>query len=260
MGWGTAASPVLHGDRLYVISDNEEQSYLLALDKRTGKEMWRVDRDEKSNWSTPYIWDNGQRSEIVTPGSGKVRAYDLDGKLLWSLKGMSGITIATPYADQGLLYVTSGFVGSKSRPVYAIRPGASGDISLAPGQTNNASIAWCQPMAAPYNPSTLVYDGRLYVLHDLGALSAFNSRTGELLYDRQKLPEGLHFTASPWAYGGRVFCLNEDGVTFVIRAGDRFELLHTNKLADDDMCMATPAVAGDRLLIRSAARVCCLGK
>jgi outer membrane protein assembly factor BamB len=259
-GWGTAASPVLHGDRLYVVSDNEEQSYLLALEAGTGKEVWRVEREEKSNWSTPYVWENEQRSEIVTAGSGKVRGYDLEGKLLWWLKGMSSITIATPYADGGLLYVTSGFIMDRSRPVYAIRPGGSGDISLEAGQTNNASIAWRQPLAAPYNPTTLVYDGRLYVLYDFGLLSAFNARTGELLYDRQKLPGGLHFTASPWGGSGRVFCLNEDGVTFVVRAGDRFELLDTNKLAEDDMCLATPALAGDRLVIRSAARIYCIGK
>jgi outer membrane protein assembly factor BamB len=259
-GWGTAASPVLYRDRLYLVSDNDEKSYLLALDKGTGKEVWHVDRDERSNWSTPYVWENEQRSEIVTAGSGKVRAYDLEGKPLWWLKDMSSITIATPYADRGLLYVTSGFIMDKSRPVYAIRPGGSGDISLQPGETNNPSIAWCQPVAAPYNPTTLVYDGRLYVLYDFGLLSAFNARTGELLYDRQKLPGGLHFTASPWAGNGRVFCLNEDGITFVVRAGDRFELLPTNKLAEDDMCVATPALAGDRLLIRSAARVYCIGK
>jgi len=259
-GWGTSASPVLHGERLYLVSDNEEQSYLMALEKRTGKEVWRVDRDEKSNWCTPYVWDNGPRSEIVTAGSGKVRAYDLGGKLLWWLKGMSSITIATPYADHGLLYVTSGFIPEKLKPVYAIRPDASGDISLAPGQTNNASIAWCQPLAAPYNPTTLVYDGRLYVLYDFGLLSAFNARTGELIYDRRKLPGGLHFTSSPWACNGRIFCLNEDGVTFVVRAGDRFELLFTNRLAEDDMCLATPALAGDRLLIRSAARLYCISK
>ncbi len=257
-GWGTAASPVLHRDRLYVVSDNEEQSYLLALDKGTGKEIWRVERDEKSNWSTPYVWENKQRTEIVTSGSGKVRAYDLEGKLLWWLKGMSSITIGTPYADGGLLYVTSGFIVDRSRPVYAIRPGGSGDISLQPGQTNNSSIAWCQPLAAPYNPSTLVYDGRLYVLYDFGLLSAFNARTGELLYDRQKLPGGMHFTASPWACDGKVFCLDEDGVTYVVRAGDRFELLHTNKLAEDDTYLATPALAGDLLLIRSAARLYCI--
>jgi outer membrane protein assembly factor BamB len=163
-GWGTAASPVLHRDRLYYVSDNEEQSYLVALDKRTGNEVWRAERDEKSNWSTPCVWENDQRTEIVTPGSGKVRAYDLDGKLLWWLRGMSGITIATPYADGGLLYVSSGYVGDKSRPVYAIRPGAAGDISLPGGQTSSAAIAWCNPTAAPYNPTTLVYEGRLYVL------------------------------------------------------------------------------------------------
>jgi outer membrane protein assembly factor BamB len=259
-GWGTAASPVLHRDRLYLVSDNDEQSYLQALEKSTGKEVWRVDRDEKSNWSTPYVWENEQRGEIVTAGSGKVRAYDQEGKLLWWLKGMSSITIGTPYADGGLLYVTSGFIMDRSRPIYAIRPGGSGDISLQPGQTNNSSIAWCQPLAAPYNPTTLVYDGRLYVLYDLGTLSAFSARTGELLYDRQKVPGGRHFTASPWACNGRVFCLDEDGVTFVVRAGDRFELLHTNKLAEDDMCLATPALADNRLLIRSAARIYCIGQ
>lgn len=257
-GWGTAASPVLHGERLYLANDNEEESYLLALDKRTGKEIWRMPREEKSNWSTPFVWENGQRTEIVTAGTGQVRTYDTDGKLLWWLQGMSSITIATPYADQGLLYVSSGFVADKSRPLYAILPGASGDISLQAGQTNNSGIAWCQPLAAPYNPTTLVYEGRLYVLYDRGDLSAFDARTGAALFLREKLPNGLHFTSSPWAYNGLVFCLNEDGVTFVVKAGDRFELLHTNKLAEDDMCLATPALARDRLFIRSALRLYCL--
>jgi len=259
-GWGTAASPVLHEDRLYLVNDNDEQSYLLALDKRTGKEIWRADRDEKSNWSTPFVWENEKRTEIVTAGTGKVRSYDLEGKLLWWFKGMSSITIATPYADNDLLYVTSGFVMDKSRPIYAIRPGGSGDISLAADETNNSAIAWCLPTAAPYNPTTLVYDHVLYVLHDGVVLSAYNARTGEMFYHRERLPEGLHFTASPWACNSRVFCLNEDGVTFVVRVGQRFELLHTNKLAEDDMCLATPALAGDRLLIRSAARLYCIKK
>jgi outer membrane protein assembly factor BamB len=259
-GWGTASSPIVHKDRLYLVNDNDEQSYLVALDKRSGKEIWRVDREEKSNWSTPYLWENEQRTEIVTPGTGKVRSYDLDGKLLWSFKGMSSITIATPYADHGLLYVSSGFIMDKSRPLYAIRPGASGDISLEPGETNNSAIAWCLPTAAPYNPSTLVYDKILYVLHDRGVVSAYDARTGATFYDRERLPEGLHFTASPWAANGRIFCLNEDGVTFMVRAGEHFELLHTNKLAEDDMCLATPAVAGDNLLIRTAVRLYCIRK
>lgn len=257
-GWGTAASPVLHGDRLYLVNDNDEKSYLLALDKGTGREIWRVDRDERSNWSTPFVWENETRTEIVTPGTGKVRAYDLEGKLLWWFKGMSSITIATPYADRGLLYVSSGFVMDGARPLYAIRPGATGDISLQPGQTNNAAIAWCQPKGAPYNPSTLVYDKVLYVLYDGGLVSAYDAQTGANFYHRERLPEGLHFTASPWASNGRVFCLNEDGVTFIVRAGERFELLGTNKLAEDDMSLATPALAGDRLLIRTAARLYCI--
>src|SRR5262249_39215995 len=134
-GWGTAASPVLHGDRLYLVNDNEEQSFLVALDKRTGEEVWRVARDEKSNWATPFVWENELRTEIVTPGTGKVRSYDLGGKLLWEFKGMSNITIATPFTAHGLLYLGSGFVLDRNRPLYAIRPGASGDISLTGDQT-----------------------------------------------------------------------------------------------------------------------------
>lgn len=258
--WGTAASPVLHRDRLYLVNDNDEDSYLLALDKKTGDEAWRVARDEKSNWATPYVWENAERTEIVTPGTDKTRAYDLDGKLLWWFTGMSSITIATPYCDDGLLYVSSGFIMNKRRPLYAIRPGATGDITLKDEETSNSAIAWCQPTAAPYAPTTLVYDGRVYVLYDRGALSAYKSKTGETLYDRKRLPGGNYFTVSPWAYNGRVFCLGEDGMTYVAKAGDAFELLWRNKLADDDMCMATPAVAGDRLLIRTSARLYCLQK
>ncbi len=260
MDWGPGASPVLYKDRLYIVNDNEEQSYLLALDKRTGKEVWRVDRDEKTNWSTLYVWENQQRTEIITPGTGKTRSYDLEGKLLWWFTGMSGITIATPYADQGLLYVSSGFTVDKLRPLYAIRPGGADDISLQPDQTSNTFIAWCNRTNAPYNPTTLLYNRRLYVLLDRGQLSALDPQTGKPFYDRQKLPSGQNFTSSPWAYNDRVFCLNEDGVTFVVRAGDQFELLQTNKLADDDMCMASPAMAGDRLLIRTSARIYCIRK
>ena len=256
---GTAASPALHNDRLYLVNDNQEKSYLLALDKLSGRQMWRVERDEKSNWCPPYVWEHEQRTEIVTAGSGKVRAYDLDGKLLWWFSGMSGITIAAPYAEQGLLYVSSGYLQDRHRPLYAIRSGAAGDISLQPDQTQNEFVAWSRPTAAPYHPTTLVYDGRLYVLHDRGRLSAFHSGTGVALYDNQRLSKGpMQCWASPWAYQGLVFCLNEDGVTFVVRAGERFELLHANKLADDDMCFATPAISGDRLLIRTSARVYCI--
>jgi outer membrane protein assembly factor BamB len=257
-GWGTAASPVLNGRGLFVVNDNDEQAELFALEAKTGKELWRVDREEKSNWATPFIWNNGQRTELITPGSRAVRSYDLEGKLLWSFRGMSSIAIPTPCAGDGLLFVSSGYVGDKLRPLYAIRPGASGDLTLKPGETNNQFIAWSNPVGGPYNPSPLFYDGHVYVLYDRGLMSCYDAKTGKGLYDRERLPEGLAFTSSPWAAGGRIFCLNEDGVCYVIRAGDKFELLHTNKLADGDMCMATPALVGDRLLVRTAARLYCI--
>lgn len=259
-GWGTAASPTLDGDRLYLVNDNEQDSYLLALDKRTGEEIWRVPRDEKSNWSTPFVWHNALRTEIVTPGTGLVRSYDTDGQLLWTLAGMSSITIATPYADDELLYISSGYVMDSKRPIYAIRPGASGDISLLADATANDFIVWSLPKSAPYNPSTLVYDRRLYVLSDRGLVAAFDARDGRELYVNQRLPDGRAFTSSPWAYDGKLFCLNEDGATYVLKAGDEFELLHTNTLAADDMGMATPAIAGDSLLLRTAARLYCIRK
>ena len=257
-GWGTAASPVLHAGRLFVADDNDEKSELLALDARTGKELWRSERDEKSNWATPFVWENDKRVEIITPGTRAVRSYDLDGKPLWSLTGMSSIDIPTPCAGDGLLFLSSGYVMDKVRPLYAIRSGAKDGITLKPGETNGQSIAWSDPVGGPYVPSPLYYQGRLYVLFDRGLLTCRDAQTGKVLYDRERLPEGFAFTASPWAAGGKIFCLNESGVCYVVQAGDKFELLRTNKLGDDDMCMATPAMAGDRLLIRTAARLYCL--
>src|SRR5579863_3850116 len=203
-GWGTAASPALFQDRLYIVNDNEESSYLLALDAATGKELWRKNRDEHSNWSTPFVWQNPQRTELVTAGTNRVRSYDLDGNVLWELAGMSIITIGTPLAQNGLLYVGSGYVLDLKRPLYAIRPGGTGNISLPANKDSNETIAWCQRTAAPYNPSVLVYGDRLYVVYDKGLFACFNALTGDLMYDRQRIPNGRAFTSSPWAYAGKV--------------------------------------------------------
>jgi outer membrane protein assembly factor BamB len=257
-GWGNAASPALHQGRLYYCHDNQQDSYLLALDAKSGQELWRTPRDEQSNWATPFVWENELRTEIVTSGSGAIRSYDLDGKMLWSLKGMSSITIATPYAAHGMLFVTSGYVGDKLRPIYAIRPGALGDISLENNTTNNNFIAWSRPQAAPYNPSTLVTSERLFVLYDRGLVACFNALTGDEIFGPKRLPDGGAFTSSPWAMDGKIFCLNEDGVTYVLSDSEQFEVLHTNQLAEDDMGMASPAIAGDRLLIRTASRIYCI--
>lgn len=257
--WGTAASPVLHQGRVYFVSDSEEESYLAALDALTGEQVWRVDRDEKSNWATPYVWQNDLRTEIVTPGTGRVRSYDLEGNLLYEFGGCSSITIATPYAAHGLLYVTSGYVGDEKRPIFALRPGASGDISLAEDSTSNEYIAWCQRQGAPYNPSTIVYGDQLYVLYDRGLMASYDARTGERIYEKKRIPDGRSFTSSPWAYDGKLFCLNEFGTTTVIEAGRDFRTLHTNELVSDELCMATPAIAGDKLILRTGDAVYCIG-
>jgi outer membrane protein assembly factor BamB len=256
-GWGPAASPVLHGGRLFVVNDNEKESFLVALDAKTGDEVWRVARDEKSNWATPYVWENGKRAELITAGAGKVRAYDpATGKVLWEFGGMSKITIPTPFARNGLLYVASGYVMDQTRPVFAVKPGASGDITLPEDADSGEYIAWRQKKAGPYNPTPLVYGDYLYVLYDMGFLACYEAKTGKQVYDRQRL-QGP-FTASPWAYDGKVFCLNEDGTTHVIKAGPEFQVLRSNKL--DEMTLATPALSGDRLFLRTQTKLYCIKK
>ena len=252
-GWGTAASPVLHEDRIYIVNDNDEQSFLCAIDKKTGEDVWRVDREEGSNWATPFIWQNRQRTEIVTPGTDRVRSYDLDGKLLWEFGGMSSISIPTPFAKFGLLYVASGYVGDRRRPVFAVRPGASGDISLGEGEASNDHIAWFHPQAGPYNPSPIVHGDNYYTLLDRGIFTAHDARTGEVVYDRQRVGRATAFTASPWAYNDKIFALSEDGDTYVIRAGSEFEILGTNSL--EEFSMSTPAIARGSLIIRTQSKL-----
>lgn len=257
-GWGTAASPVLYDDAIYYVSDNDEASTITKIDKNTGKVIWKKERDEKSNWSTPFVWKHDKGVEIVTAGTNAVRSYDLDGNLLWSLKGMSSITIATPYAADGLLYVSSGYVLDPVKAMYAIKPGARGDITLAENESSNEFIVWSSMKIAPYNPSTLVHNGRLYVLYDRGTLSCYDAKTGKPLYENQRLKRGSSFTASPWYSRGKIFCLDEDGQCAVIPEGDRFEILHTNPLASDDVCLSTPAMVGDRLLLRTETHLYCI--
>jgi outer membrane protein assembly factor BamB len=259
MGWGPGASPAAHGGKVFVVNDNEEKSTLTCFDGASGRPLWQVERDEKSNWVTPFVWRHEGRTEIVTAGSKKVRSYGLDGKLLWELEGMSVLAIPTPFAADGLLYVSSGYVGDpRRRPVYAVRPGAEGDVSLKGDETSNKFVAWSQKLAGPYHPTPLVYGDYLYVLLDRGFLSCYGAKTGKVVYERQKIEGGDVFTASPWAYGGKVFCLSEDGDTFVIKAGPKFEQAGKNAL--DEMSLATPALAHGSLLLRTQTRLYRLAK
>lgn len=247
LGWGTGASPVLHGDRLYLVNDNEKSSFLVALDKVTGKEVWKAERDEKSNWATPFVWENGKRTEIVTCGTNKVRSYGLDGKELWQLGGMSSICVPSPIPAHGMLLISSGYEYGRPRPVFAVKPGASGDISLKKGETSNDYIAWYREPAGAYHPTPLVLGDYLYVLYSTGFIACFEAKTGKTVYDRQRL--NGYFTASPWTYDGKIFCLSEEGNTYVVKAGPEFEILGENNL--NQVTMATPAIADGRLFVRT---------
>ena len=252
--WGSASSPVLHDDLLIIVYDNEEASWIAALDKRTGAERWRTARDEVSSWASPYVWEHEGRTEIVTSGVNRIRSYDLDGNLIWEMDGrMSWAAIATPFSSHGLVYVNSGYFRDEHRPVYAIRPGASGDVTLGAGERSNEYVAWYQPRAGNYNTSPLVYGDVYYSLLDRGFFEAYDAKTGEPVYGRQRIRVGASFTSSPWAYNGKIFALSEQGDTYVIRAGREFEVIGVNRLGD--LALASPAIAGDRLLIRTRSKL-----
>jgi outer membrane protein assembly factor BamB len=270
LGWGTASSPVLDGDRLFVLCDNEERSFLVALDTKTGDELWRVRRTERTTWGTPYVWRNKLRTELVTLGP-RVRSYDpATGKQLWELNIGFGQCASTPVGDAELLYVGAGgrgfggFGGPGGRPaggresgrLYAVRAGAAGDVTPGDGESTSAGVAWSQPRAAPEMASPLLYRGHLYVLSRNGGIVAcYNARTGQPVY-RERLPGAGSFWASPWACDGKVFCLDDDGNTFILQAGPEFKLLGKNALKD--MFWASPAVAGDTLLLRGVDYLYCI--
>ena len=260
LGWGPAASPVLHDDTLFIVNDNDDESFVVALDTATGEERWRADRDEGTNWSTPFIWENEQRTELVTTGTDAVRSYDLMGRELWTLRGLNSIVIPQPFSAHGLLYVTSGYVGDAVKPVFATRPGASGDITLQDGRQSSEHIAWYDDTAGPYNPTPLVYGDHYFTLLDRGFFTVHDARTGEEQYFteqqivarevRRRIAPGTGgFSASPWAYNGKIFVLSEEGDTYAIDTADDFRVVGTNSL--DAVALASPAIARGSLFIRT---------
>ena len=257
LDFGTGSSPVLAGNLMVIVSDNEKQQYIAGFDKKTGKQVWRTDRDlggrrqpqQRSGWATPFVWSHSQRAEIVAIGPGEVVSYDLAGKELWRMGGMASAPVPTPFAYEGLLYIN----GGRGRPLFAIRPGATGNISLAEGQTSNEYVVWSQPRAGTYLPSSVAYQGAVYTLTETGILNRFDAKTGKLTYKTRIDPRAANFTTSPWAYNGKLFCLSEEGQTFVITTGEEFKLLHVNEL--DDFALASPALVRERLLIRTEHRL-----
>lgn len=259
MDYGAAASPVVHEGQVFVVYDNKEDSWIASFDAKTGDQRWMTKRDETMSWATPFVWKNDQRTEIVVPGQRTNRSYSLEGEELWSFDGkMSVLVIPSPFAAHGLCYVSSGYVGDAHRPTFAIRPGATGKLNVDKDYAKNEFIQWYQPRTSPYNTTQIVYGDYLYTVFDQGFMTCHNALTGEEVYGKQRFSPKGSFTASPWAYNGKIFCLNEDGLTYVVKAGARFEVEAKNRL--DELCIATPSVVGDKLLIRTLSKVYCLTK
>jgi outer membrane protein assembly factor BamB len=252
LDFGTASSPTVHNGRVYLLHDSEADSYITALDAKTGDEIWRTARPRtglpRSSWTTPYVWTNEKRTEIVTLGHGMVLSYGLDGQELWRVTGMSMPT-ASPLSSNGWLYVGSGSQGDANRPFLAIKPGASGDITLADGAASNDFIAWRQPRVSGYTPSAIVHEGRAFLVHDTGILAVLDARTGREIYKVRVGGGGHTFSASPVAAGRRVFLLTEGGVTFVLENGDEYKEVARNDL--DEMSLASPAIAAGAIYIRT---------
>jgi outer membrane protein assembly factor BamB len=256
LDFGTASSPIVHQGRVYQLHDNDGESFLAALDAKTGKELWTVKRKDlasrlASGWATPFVWESGARTEIVTIGRGFVISYDTGGRELWRLKGMTQAT-PSPVAADGLLYVGSGSQGEANRPLLAIRPGANGDIT--PDETGkSAYVAWTLPRFSGYTTSPLVYRGRVYAINDNGVLQVADARTGAEIYKARVGGGGRTFSSSPLASDGRIYCISEDGEAIVFRAGDSYDEIARNHL--EEMSLASPAADSDALYVRTQTKL-----
>lgn len=249
--WGAASSPIIWQDLVIVQADQQQESFIAAFDIATGEEVWRTQRDLISAFATPTIHSGPDRTELVTNGAGTMYGYDpRSGEELWRMSGSSLNTTPTPVSDGGLIYVTSGY---RTRPIFAIREGASGDISLSRGESTNAHVAWSSPRDGPYIASPLVYRGYLYVVSANGVLTVFDATTGEPTYKRRIGDRGGAYSASPVAADGRIYLTSEDGDIFVVRAGPEYELLAINHMGE--VCLATPAISEGQMFIRTTGQL-----
>ena len=240
--FGEGTTPALHGNTVVVVWDHQGESFIVALDKRSGEERWRVGRDEIDSWATPLIVEHGGRAQVVTSGMKQVRSYDLEtGRLLWYGDGLTMNPIPSPVAVDGLVILTSGFRGND---LQAIRLADARD-----NVTGSPAVAWTLDRDTPYVPSPLVYDGILYLLKsNSGILSAFDAATGKPHYQVQRLEATPNVFASPVAAAGRIYIPGQGGTTVVLKTGPSFEVLAANTL--DDGFNASPALVGDTIYLR----------
>lgn len=251
LAFGEGTAPLLIENRLIKVFDHEAGSFIVALDKRTGKELWRVTRDEGSSWSTPLAIEIDGRKQVVVAATKKVRSYDpATGRVLWEAAGLGANVIPVPVYQNGFVYVMSGY---RDPRLMAIKLGKEGDL------TGSDSIVWNHTRGLAYTASPVLHDNRLYVITDNGLLSAFNATTGEPYYSQVRLPQTYNFKASPVAANGKLYLATEHGDVVVVRMGENFEVLATNTLTDQ-MFIATPVIAGGEIFLRGQNTLFCISE
>ncbi len=244
--WGIGSSPIIYKNMVIVQADIQRGSFIAAFDTATGKEIWRTQRDEIPSWSTPTILEANGKAELITQATNFTRGYDPDtGKELWKYSGNSEIAIPTPIVGPGLVVITNGY---QKQPIVAVKPGATGDITLKGEETKSASIAWSTKRGGPYIPTPVIYGDQLYVLQNNGVLVAYKVATGERIYQERLGGTGGSFSASLVAADGKVYASSEDGDVFVIKAGPAYELLAKNPVGE--VLMATPAISDGLIIFR----------
>lgn len=252
--WGHASSPIIYKNLAIVQVDGHKQSFIAAYDLKDGKEVWKTERKEITSWSTPTIYEGKGRTELIANGSHYIRGYDpMTGKELWRFFDEdTQVKQQAPLIANDLIIVTGG--NPTGRPMYAFRPGASGDISLKQGEQKNQNLAWRTDKGSPYTPTPIVYGDYLYVCSDNGVFSAYNVKTGELVY-QNRLPSS--FSASPVAADGKLYMPSEDGDMYIVKAGPKFELLATNVMGE--ALMASPAISEGVIYVRSQNHLYAIG-
>jgi outer membrane protein assembly factor BamB len=245
--WGFGSSPVIHDGLVILQCDLSKDSFVAAFSLEDGSRVWSTPRDEIPSWSSPALWRNGRRVELVTNAAQYARGYDpATGTELWRLAKKSEVTIPAPVVGRDAVYITSG--NRPIQPIIAVRPGATGDISLKPNEDRNAHVAWSKLRGGPYMPTPILYRGHLYVLSNAGILTVYAADTGTEVY-KERIG-GVSYTASPVAADGRLYLTSEQGEVRVVKAGGlETELLAVNKL--DDVCLATPAISAGMLFVRT---------
>lgn len=246
--WGTASSPIIYKDMVIVQVDTQKESFIIACDVQSGKELWKTMRDELPSWGTPTVVESSKGIELVTNSSNHIYGYNPEnGKELWRLGGSSKITAPTPVFFKDLILVCSG--RNPEAPIFVIKTGARGDITLKEKQTSNASVLWSKIRRGSYMPTPLIYRGYVYVLLNQGRLDCYDLNSGKEMY-RERIPHaGGGFSGSPVASDGKIFLPGEDGQIFTVKAGPEFKLMATNHMGE--RLMATPALSNGLMIVRA---------